>query len=95
MLINAMYWMWTDFSYHLNWLPVYFYVWKLLLQAEDDGDAKAASQAKAEEMAEMAEFDENFSVNTKHAKVSLTYCNTLLSRSAINFLNWVLYTQPC
>ena len=34
---------------------------QLLLQAEDDGDAKAASKAKAEQVAEMAEFDENFS----------------------------------
>lgn len=44
-------------------------LWQLLLQAEDDGDAKAASQAKAEQMAEMAEFDENFSMQGKETKV--------------------------
>ncbi len=40
-------------------------LWQLLLQAEDDNDAKAASRAKAEQMAEMAEFDENFNVQNE------------------------------
>lgn len=31
------------------------------MQAEDDSDVKAANQASAEQVAEMAEFDENFS----------------------------------
>lgn len=48
----------------------YFFWWQLLQQAEDDGDAKAASQAKAEQVAELAEFDENFSVQqSKDTKV--------------------------
>ena len=45
---------------------------KLLLQAEDDGDAEAASHAKAEQLAEMAEFDENFSANSSNTKVIQT-----------------------
>ena len=37
---------------------------QLLLQAEDDTDVKAMHLAKAEQAAEMAEFDENFSAQT-------------------------------
>ena len=34
---------------------------QLLMQAEDDNDVQAANVATAEQVAEMAEFDENFS----------------------------------
>ena len=39
------------------------------MQAEDESDAQAASKAKAEQVAEMAEFDEGFCahVDSKHA----------------------------
>ena len=42
---------------------------KLLMQAEDESDAQAASKAKAEQVAERAEFDEGFStqVDPEHA----------------------------
>ena len=46
------------------------YYLKLLLQVEDEGDAKALSQAKAEQIAEKAEFDENFSLDHCSTKVS-------------------------
>ena len=42
---------------------------QLLFQAEEDGDAKAASQAKAEQVAEYAEFDENYTGQDKDTKV--------------------------
>jgi len=51
-----------------------FILLQLLLQAEDDGDAKAASKAKAEVVAEMAEFDENFS-SSANDKVMGMFCN--------------------
>lgn len=46
----------------------------MLLQAEDDGDAKAVVRAKAEQMAEMAEFDENFHKQDDDVKVGYNYC---------------------
>lgn len=48
---------------------IFFPPIKLLLQAEDDGDARAASHAKAEQLAEMAEFDETFSADSTNTKV--------------------------
>lgn len=53
------------YSYHIVAIfqcitKLQYMYFQLLLQAEDANDAKAASQAKAEQVAEMAEFDENF-----------------------------------
>ena len=44
-------------------------LFKLLMQAEDESDAQAASKAKAEQVAERAEFDEGFctQVDPEHA----------------------------
>ena len=35
------------------------------MQAEDEGDAKAANEARAEQVAEMAEFDEAYSIQNE------------------------------
>ena len=54
---------------------------EMLLQAEDDSDVQAAQMAKAEQAAEMAEFDENFS--TQDPPLSREVCFTELCPQAI------------
>ena len=48
---------------------------QLLLQAEDDPDVKAMHLAKAEQAAEMAEFDENFSAQTATSSKEVSKIN--------------------
>ena len=41
------------------------------MQAEDEGDAKAAAEARAEQVAELAEFDEAYSAQNEGSQVHL------------------------
>ncbi len=47
---------------------------QLLLQAEDETDVQAARLAKAEQVAEMAEFDETFSAQTSATPKEVFLC---------------------
>jgi len=52
------------------------------MQAEDDNDVQAANLARAEQVAEMAEFDENFSsqisLNSKEVTPAYHVCDSLV-----------------
>ncbi len=69
----------------------------MLLQAEDDGDVKAASKAKAEIVAEMAEFDENFSSSTDDKVITSTKILFMLKFAVVViviFIFCVLFVDP-